>query len=68
MKAIVMTLTTAAVLGFGACESETCYQCEGWLGLENECCGDKDKCELFRKDCDANGGKIIIGGKDQNRD
>ena len=46
-------------LTLASCEGETCYECEGFLGLENDCCGDKDKCETFRKDCDFNGGKIV---------
>ena len=68
MKSFLITIAGAAILGFTACDSETCYTCEGYLGLENECCGDKDKCELFRKDCDANGGKIVFKDKDKNNE
>lgn len=56
MKYPMMLLIAAAIFAFPACEK--CYECEGYLGSTNECCGDKDECDNFKEDCDLNGGRI----------
>lgn len=64
MKTLMMSTVFASIFAFAACDStaEACYKCEGYLGLETECCGDKEKCETFKKDCTLNGGKMILKG------
>lgn len=57
MKYLLVLSLFIGSLTFTSCEA--CYECEGYLGLETECCGDKDECDNFKKDCDLNGGRII---------
>ncbi len=56
MKTLLLVLSTVSVMGLASCEK--CYECEGALGIETECCGDKDDCETFRGDCTLNGGQL----------
>lgn len=57
MKYLMIVLFSASVALFPSCEA--CYECEGYLGSTEECCGDKDECDNFKEDCDLNGGRII---------